>query len=84
MGGVDLNLGPKGKLLNVDNLHTTDDVDDLIGRPGVDAVIVATTTDTHKEIALKVIAAGKHLLLEKPAATTYEDALEILEAARKN
>ena len=36
----------------------------LLGDPGVDAVYVATPPVTHKELALKVIAAGKPLCLE--------------------
>ena len=36
--------------------------------PGVDAVAVSTPPHTHKEIVLKAIAAGKHVVCEKPFA----------------
>lgn len=42
--------------------------------PGVDAVILCTPNDTHAPLGLRVAAAGKHLLVEKPLATTVADA----------
>ena len=41
-------------------------IDDLLARPDVDAVYIATPTAAKEEIALAVIAAGKHLLVDKP------------------
>lgn len=49
----------------------------------VDAVIIATTTHTHAEIALAAAEAGKHLLVEKPMATTVPDCLAIERAAQR-
>lgn len=46
----------------------------------VDAVIVAAPSSLHKSIALKVAAAGKHLLLEKPIALSAADGQEIVDA----
>lgn len=48
----------------------------------VDAVVVATPTHTHKEVALAVMAAGKHLYCECPLAHTREDCSAIAQAAR--
>lgn len=45
-----------------------------------DAVIVAAPSSLHKKIALKVAAAGKHLLVEKPIALSAEDAQEVVDA----
>ena len=47
-----------------------------------DGVIVATPPQTHKEIVIPLLRAGIPVLLEKPVAHTYEDAREIIEAAR--
>ena len=47
----------------------------------VDAVVVATPTVTHHEIALELIKAGKHVLVEKPMANKVADARAIDEAA---
>ena len=46
----------------------------------VDAVIVAAPSSLHKRIALKVAAAGKHLLVEKPIALSAADAQEVVDA----
>src|ERR1051326_2773615 len=50
------------------DIATYADIDDAL--PYVDAVIVATPPVTHAPLGLKAIAAGKHVLIEKPMATT--------------
>ncbi len=54
----------------------------LAENPDLDAVIVATPEWLHVDPALAVIEAGKHLLLEKPIATTVADAQRIVSAAQ--
>jgi predicted dehydrogenase len=49
--------------------------------PGVEAVTVATPPHTHAEIVLEAVAAGKHVLCEKPFARNTEEALEMARAA---
>jgi UDP-N-acetylglucosamine 3-dehydrogenase len=46
-----------------------------------DAAVVSTPTATHRDVALELIGMGKHLLLEKPIASTYADGREVLAAA---
>jgi predicted dehydrogenase len=46
----------------------------------VDAVLVASPSDTHAEISVAALSAGKHLLVEKPIALTLEDADRLCEA----
>lgn len=46
---------------------------DLVRRPDVDAVVIATTHDALAGIALAAISAGKHVLVEKPAARSAEE-----------
>lgn len=48
----------------------------------IDAVLIATPTKSHKQIALDCVNAGKHILVEKPLARTLEEAREITEAAK--
>lgn len=55
----------------------------LLGRDDVEAVCVCTPTATHAEIAIKTIHHGKHVLVEKPMASTVEEAREILRTAEK-
>lgn len=52
----------------------------LTGDPDIDAVIVATTTGTHAEVAIDAARSGTHVLLEKPMATTVDDCLRIEQA----
>jgi len=54
----------------------------LVADPGVDAVYVAGLNATHRPHALLAIAAGKHVLVEKPLGSTATEAREIAAAAR--
>jgi predicted dehydrogenase len=56
------------------------DYRDLLELDEVDAVVIATPDSTHVDIVVDCLAAEKHVLSEKPAATTYEQ-LSKLEAA---
>lgn len=60
------------------------DVALMLRHPGVDAVSVVTPDQSHREVAVAVARAGKHLLVEKPLATTVEDAQAIIDSARSN
>jgi len=55
----------------------------LLALAEVDAVIIATPNVTHAPIALAAIAAGKHLLCEKPLAMNLAEALQMYHAAEK-
>jgi predicted dehydrogenase len=50
--------------------------------PHIDAVVIATPPATHVPLGLEAIRAGKHVLIEKPLATTAAGALELIEAAK--
>ena len=53
----------------------------LLETPGIDAVSIATPDFTHTPIILDALAAGKHVLSEKPLATNLEEAERIKTAA---
>ena len=57
--------------------------DDLIDDPGVDAVYIATPPDSHCELALRVAAAGKPCLVEKPMALNHAECLRMTAAFRE-
>jgi myo-inositol 2-dehydrogenase / D-chiro-inositol 1-dehydrogenase len=57
-------------------------LEDMLGDNSVQAVVVATPSDTHAGIALGALDAGKHVFVEKPLAGTIEDAALIAQAAR--
>lgn len=58
------------------------DPEGLIHAPDIDVVHVCTPNSTHREYAEAVIAAGKHLICEKPIATSVPDAQHLVERAR--
>ena len=54
----------------------------LVARDDIGLVDVATTGNAHREVVLAALAAGKHVLCEKPLANTLDEAGEMLAAAR--
>jgi myo-inositol 2-dehydrogenase/D-chiro-inositol 1-dehydrogenase len=55
----------------------------LLARPDVDAVILATPDQVHRELAVEAAAAGKHVLVEKPMAPTVADCDAIIAACKQ-
>ena len=62
--------------------HVRDSYEQLVADPDVDIVYVASPHSEHKRQALLAIAAGKHVLVEKPLALDAAEAREIRDAAR--
>jgi predicted dehydrogenase len=60
---------------------TTTQYAEVVRRDDIDAVVIATPNVTHRPIALAAIAAGKHVLCEKPLAMNFPEAREMAEAA---
>jgi 1,5-anhydro-D-fructose reductase (1,5-anhydro-D-mannitol-forming) len=60
---------------------STTDLDELLGDAEIDAVYISTTNEKHHAQAMKAIAAGKHVLCEKPLAMTLGQAGEMVAAA---
>lgn len=55
----------------------------LLERDDIDLVDISTPGDSHRDIALAALEAGKHVFCEKPLANSIEEAREMREAARK-
>jgi predicted dehydrogenase len=62
---------------------TTGHYRDLISDPAVDAIVVATPVQSHFELALAALRAGKHVLIEKPFTSTSEQALTLIEESER-
>lgn len=56
---------------------------DIINDPEIDIVCVCTPNDSHAEISIAALKAGKHVICEKPIATKTEDAKAMAEAAEE-
>jgi predicted dehydrogenase len=60
-----------------------EEIDAALADPQVDAIAISTPPHTHYSLALRAIEAGKHLLVEKPLAETYQDAKDLCTRARR-
>ena len=66
------------------SVEATTDANELIGNPAIDAVVIATPVSTHFDLAMRALAAGKHVWVEKPLAATSDEARRLRdEAARR-
>jgi predicted dehydrogenase len=61
----------------------TADVDEALDDERIDAVVVCTQATTHRELAGRALAAGKHVLVEKPLTIDVGDADELIELAER-
>ena len=59
----------------------TTDAREVIAAPDVDAVLILTSMPEHARLASAALRAGKHVLLEKPLATSLEEAAALAELA---
>ena len=60
----------------------TDRFEDLLEDPALDAIALATPVPSHAELAVRVLAAGKHCFVEKPMAQSVADAERVVAAAQ--
>ncbi|GAB3391404.1 Gfo/Idh/MocA family oxidoreductase [Humibacter soli] len=60
-----------------------DDTSALVTDPNVDAVYISTPHPNHHALTLEAIAAGKHVLVEKPIAMSAAEAREMVDAGRR-
>ncbi len=81
LAGVGGNLDRGGGTVDFGDaaLHRTASA--LISDPGVEAVDICTPTHLHRPLVMEALAAGKHVLVEKPMALTVEDCAEMNESA---
>jgi predicted dehydrogenase len=66
-----------------DDIITTMDANDIISDPEIDAVVIATPVNTHKDIAVLAMQNGKHVFIEKPLTNNIQSAVEVVETAEK-
>lgn len=58
--------------------------DEIIVSPEIDLLSICTHTDTHVDLAIRALEAGKHVLVEKPIAINPEDVQRLADAARNS
>jgi predicted dehydrogenase len=63
--------------------RVNDRADEVLTDPALDAVAISTPAATHHSMALAALRAGKHVFVEKPLATTVDEAEGLVEEAAK-
>lgn len=58
-------------------------VDEVLAARDVDAIVVATPSSTHADLACRALASGRHVLVEKPMALSVPDAEAVVAAAAR-
>ncbi|MEM2929708.1 MAG: Gfo/Idh/MocA family oxidoreductase [Thermoproteota archaeon] len=71
-----------GETYGVKKLY--DDVDKLLQAEEIDALVITSENSKHRALAIAAAEAGKHMIVEKPIATTLRDADEIVSKAERN
>ena len=80
---VDIDLG-KAELLTAERGgRPFASLTEALASVDIDVVVVCTPTGRHGEVAIEALAAGKHVIVEKPAEVTVAKTDEIIEAQRK-
>lgn len=81
----DLDIDRARRLAGTGNsVRVTTSIESLFSDDDVDAVAIATPAATHHDIALAAMAAGKHVLVEKPLADTGERGRAMVRAASES
>ncbi len=62
-------------------ITVTTDVDGFLESPEIEAIAIATPSDTHYDLALRSLGAGKHVIVEKPMAASVQACRELIECA---
>ena len=82
IGAFDVNPARKAAAEAL-NLKWYDSIDDIVADKEIDAVYIATNNASHASIALKAMEAGKHVMAEKPLATSVADGSAMVKMAAK-
>lgn len=78
VGNLDAMVADVAELADV---RVTGEVDELLSDASIDVVSICTPTDTHIDLALRALAAGKHVFVEKPVALTVSEIVRLDAAA---
>lgn len=81
--GIQGNFGPPAGQVDLKGINAYGDYHDLLADPAVDLVDICLPTELHEKVTIEALAAGKHVLVEKPIATDLKAADRMVKAAAK-
>jgi predicted dehydrogenase len=67
---------------NYPQISTVESAEEVFSNPSIDAVVISTPAGTHHDLAMRALQSGKHILVEKPLATSVEQVEEIAAIAQ--
>ena len=76
------NFGPRGGHVDLSNVKTYSDYQELLADPEIDLVDICLPLDQHEKVTLEAIAAGKAVIVEKAIALDIAAADRMVQAAR--
>lgn len=79
--GIQGNFGPPGEVIDVTGLSAYESLDELLADPRVELVDICLPPHLHVEAVSKSLAAGKHVICEKPLALTSAEAAALASGA---
>jgi len=82
VGGNLATAGRESRAFDPSRVRGYERAEDLIADPKIDLVSVCTRTDTHVELCIRAMEAGKHVLVEKPVALSSSDVRRVAGVAR--
>ncbi|HEU4752213.1 MAG TPA: Gfo/Idh/MocA family oxidoreductase, partial [Armatimonadota bacterium] len=77
------NFGGAGGTQDLTGIRKYSDLDQLLRDPEIDLIDLCLPSYLHRDVAVRALEAGKHVLVEKPIALTVEDADAMIDAARR-
>lgn len=83
-GGGNIGAHERERLFDPGEVFATPSVDALLARSDVEAVSICTPTETHVDLAIAAVRAGKHVLVEKPVATSSAEVERLVREAERH
>ena len=75
---VDLSLDRRDFVQSLyPDIKVSDDSEEVFSDPAIDAVVISTPVKSHFDLSIRALKAGKHILVEKPMATTVKEVEQI-------
>lgn len=78
------NIEQESSTLDMSAIELHTDAAAIIDDPAIDLVSICTHTDTHVDLAIRALQAGKHVLIEKPISINPTDVQRLADAAEKS